>query len=167
MVEKVYVSWSEVNHQINSLLIDIASSGNKYTQIVGIKNGGAYPGQRIAMMLGIPYTEIRVSFYNKDDKKGTMSEDSINQFEFDQLFDWNKEKVLFVDDLVDSGSTFTHIFNYLSIGEHSPAKHGFACLYHSTHSSSIGGVFVGSKKPDAWIVLPWETTEQFIKVAHE
>ena len=158
MTEKVYLTWEDVNKQINNVLVDIHLSESKFTQVVGIKNGGSYPGQSIAKNLGLPYTGIRVSFY-KNDKIGQLSDDSITYDQLDSLFDWRKERVLFVDDLYDSGTTYEYIETFLHKKELSIVNiHGFACLYHSKFSSSIGNHFVGSKKPDAWIVLPWETT---------
>ncbi len=164
MTEKLYLTWNTINKHINSLILDIATSGRTFTQVVGIENGGSYPGQRLAMYLGVPYTGIRISFYNKDNTKGSLSKDSITQFEFDHLFDWDNEKVLFVDDLVDSGTTFKYVKSCLAKSAHTKEPpHGFACIYHPQLSESNDDIFVGTKKPDTWVVFPWETTEENVK----
>ena len=76
-MEKIYITWEEIEELVDLLCSQIVKSGYQITDIYGLQRGGLIPAVMISHKLGIPMT------------KGTIS-----------------PTTLIVDDICDSGETF-------------------------------------------------------------
>jgi hypoxanthine phosphoribosyltransferase len=154
----INLNWSDIDKAIDKICHGIKSAPIQPTLVVAIKNGGTYPAHRIADKLNCKYGEIRVSFYNGHDLQNTPSSDTDSFQTLECKFDWHKENILFVDDLVDSGRTFEYLETFLMVYE---KKAQFACLYHPSKTLyEDNNHFVGELKPSEWLSLPWERMDE-------
>jgi len=119
--------------------------------IICIGRGGYVPGTYISHKLGVSkvYTIVTKS-YNEDNTRG--------EFQLIQAPTLNDEdqKILIVDDIVDSGTTFKEIKKWFSVVY--PTKDvTFASLFSKEQSPFSDVVYGAVAKADAWVVFPWET----------
>lgn len=109
--------------------------------VVAIERGGIPLGAYLSAYLNVPLETIKVSFYEDTVKLDTPR---VHFRNFD-ISDYKRP--LFVDDLVDSGSTMNFI----------KEKYGnvvYATLYKSDTVTPDAYYF--HKKPDQWIIFPWD-----------
>lgn len=84
-MEKIYLSWDEVETAVESLAYQIKNSDKKIDSINGIARGGLIPAVMLSHKLGIPF----------------MNEDN------------NSEGyILMIDDICDTGETLKFYSNY-------------------------------------------------------
>ena len=119
--------------------------------IICIGRGGYVPGTYISHKLKVSkvYTIVTKS-YNDDNTRG--------DFQLIQAPTLNDEdqKILVVDDIVDSGITFREIKKWFSVVY--PTKDvTFASLLWKEQSVFADVVYGAVAKPDSWVVFPWET----------
>ena len=139
-MNKVYYSEDQINQMIDELIEKIQSSGECFTQVIGIKNGGIPISTRIAQILNVAHTPVRISHYVGDTKR---------QSPVVHTADIPNGHVLVVDDLVDTGATMSTFYHYFG-------NHGMiAVLFWNTRAQPKPDFYV-QEKPDAWIVFPWE-----------
>jgi uncharacterized protein len=120
-MEKFYVTWEEVEELVDLLAKQIAQSGYQIEYIFGLQRGGLIPAVMLSHKLGIPMTQ-----------------------------DPNRQNILIVDDICDSGETFKEFFLEYP---HSI----FACLHFKPHTSDFNPTFSANMfLSDAWLVYPWE-----------
>jgi hypoxanthine phosphoribosyltransferase len=128
MIEKCYVSWNEIDELVNSLTQQIAQSGIQIENIFGLQRGGLIPAVMVSHKLGIPMT------------KGTISPNT-----------------LIIDDICDSGVTFTNFFETHQKEYAFPFNLNFACLHYKPQTSKFKPTFYSSIwNSNDWIVYPWE-----------
>jgi len=87
-MEKIYLSWNDVDDAVKSLVHQIKKSKKKIGSINGLARGGLIPAVILSHRLGIPF----------------MSEDNDNE-----------GYVLIVDDICDTGTTLECYTKYDSI----------------------------------------------------
>ena len=96
IVDKFYVSQSEINRAIDNLFHQIIHSGKRYKYIVGIRNGGMNVSEPLAVLLKLPHKTVGISCYgNSNIRHAPIISDD---------FQWEPNGLL-VDDLIDSGSS--------------------------------------------------------------
>ena len=123
-MEKIYVTWEEIEELVELLCLQIVKSGIQITDIYGLQRGGLIPAVMLSHKLGIPMTINRVS-----------------------------STTLIVDDICDSGETFTKYFRM-----YPNAK--FACLHFKPHTSIFHPDFSSNKFfSDVWVQYPWERVD--------
>ena len=80
-MEKIYVTWDEIEELVELLCLQIVKSGYQIEHIYGLQRGGLIPAVLLSHKLGIPMTQNP-----------------------------NSPNVLIIDDICDSGKTFHDIF---------------------------------------------------------
>jgi len=80
-MEKIYVTWEEIEELVELLCLQIVKSGIQITDIYGLQRGGLIPTVMLSHKLGIPMTINSIS-----------------------------KTTLIVDDICDSGETFRELF---------------------------------------------------------
>lgn len=135
MTNKIYLSQSEIDEMIDSLIHQIKRGGKKYSKVVGIKNGGIHVSEKIAASLNLPHESVRISFY-----EGDFYEDY-------KSFNWCTN-LLLVDDLIDRGRTCKHFYNTFG-------KVDTAVLLWRKESGIIP-TYYARVKPQEWVVFTWE-----------
>ena len=134
-VKKKYISWEDIDKQVNSLASQINSNtGAEVDYVVGIPRGGLILAVMLSHKLGIKH----------------MTVDHLEKLEEDIMmpsFDINKRKILIVDDISDSGQTLKtykmqgHTTATLDVRNTTITKPDFYCNWLENTD---------------WIVYPWE-----------
>jgi hypoxanthine phosphoribosyltransferase len=88
-MEKIYLSWEDVNNAVESLAHQIKNSNEHIEAITGLPRGGLIPAVLLSHKLGLPY----VNLFN--DCEG-------------------HENVLVIDDICDSGETLKEYHQFFT-----------------------------------------------------
>lgn len=141
-IEKVYFSEEDIDQMTSELIAKIQASGEHFSLVIGIKNGGIPISTKISQALGVGHATVRISHY-----EGTQFRDRplIEEPEHCHM----PGHILVVDDLVDTGvtiSTFHHYFGGNSM---------VAVLFWNKAAEQRPDFYV-KEKPNAWVVFPWE-----------
>lgn len=119
-------NWGEVEICIQQIIKDIEESGKIIKQITGLPRGGLIPAVYLSHRLDIPYIPIH------------------------QLIDSliiPKNKILVVDDIVDSGETISRIID---------EKYLTASLHYRIGASHVPNFYGSVLHDQRWILYPWE-----------
>ena len=135
-----YLDWDDIENLVEKTVIKIKKNNNKkYDLIIGIKNGGIIPAILIARELDINYIEFITVKRNKI-------------FKFNKFHKDKKSSLLIIDDIYDTGKTFSIVNEYFK-----RLEYGYACLVSRykipDNNKIITGKILNHKK---WIVFPWE-----------
>ena len=151
MIKKKYYTWRDMNRAANSIIQQMFQDNWKPDYIVGISRGGLPLAVMLSHKGGISMETLKVQLRDGDQQE-------VNPF---LLADIKKgDKVLFVDDINDSGSTFKWIEkNYKTNGANSAAR--FAVMTENT-ASAFGEVAysydeINKADEDVWLVYPYAT----------
>ena len=122
---KTFMTWQELEQNLDIIVNNIRNSGKKYDAVVGIKTGGAIISDYISKKLDLPNYKIKLTNSKyKCNKKPFNAIDSIisNQMEFDsQTYDicegisddLENKNIILIDENVSSGKTMEESYNYL------------------------------------------------------
>ena len=88
-MEKIYLSWDDVNDAVESLAHQIKNSNEHIEAITGLPRGGLIPAVLLSHKLGLPYVNL------SNDCEG-------------------HENVLVVDDICDSGETLKEYHQFFT-----------------------------------------------------
>lgn len=150
--------WNQLQKTAESITRDIIDSDFRPTAVVGVARGGWVPARCIADFLEIDnLTSIKIDHY-----QGTTEKQNA-EIQFDTRTDAIQgEKVLVVDDIVDTGETLSEAMKDI---QDSNAEKANSCTLHSLPSSDIEPDFIGKKFKDFyWIIYPWNITEDFNEI---
>ena len=136
---KEYCSWEEVELLTKTVAQKIQTSNKKYDIILGITNGGIIPARLMARELDINHIQF-IPIRNKKLYKKEMF----------PLF--KVKKYLIVDEILDTGETFSKVYNIIRM-----LDCDFAFLMSRYRYTGKSSVFVGKLlNHNKWIVFPWE-----------
>lgn len=161
-MKKVYVSWNDVQRQVQELIRQMWKDGWTPDYVVGITRGGLTPANLISQYLGCRMETIKVSLREGEDNCESnlwMAEDA-----------FNGKKILIVDDINDSGATLSWIHKDWPSGcfptdEKWNSIWGntvrVAVLYDneaskSTLDTDYSAENINKVEDPCWIVFPWE-----------
>jgi hypoxanthine phosphoribosyltransferase len=136
---KYYLDWDDIENLVKKTALKIKKNNNKkYDLIIGIKNGGIIPAILISRELDINDIEFITIRKNKIFK--------FNKFHKD------KKYLLIIDEIYDTGKTFSIVNEYFKRFEYD-----YACLVSRyrilDNNNIVTGKVLNHKK---WIVFPWE-----------
>ena len=175
-IKKHYYSWQDVERACLNIALQMYNDNWKPDYIVGITRGGNVPATILSNMLGIRCEALKVSLRDDDSESETncwMSEDAFGYYnEGDFKGASNPElrkKILIVDDINDTGSTFNWIkedwqSSCLPNDESWNNVWGenvrFATITENLSSEFDGVKYsvheVNKAEEDVWLVYPWE-----------
>jgi len=118
--------------------------------IVGVLRGGAIPAIMMSNILELPIYWVSATSYH----------DRV-QRDFDWLnfsahkFNVENKRVVVVDDIVDKGTTMTHLTTYLKIMQVASVQ-GFALVSKGVHLKECDVYTIEAVPPKCWVVFPWE-----------
>ncbi|HZB64357.1 MAG TPA: phosphoribosyltransferase family protein [Nitrososphaeraceae archaeon] len=134
-----YLDWDNIENLVKKTALKIKKNNNKkYDLIIGIKNGGIIPAILISRELNINDIEFITIRKNKIFK--------FNKFHKD------KKYLLIIDEIYDTGKTFSIVNEYFKRFEYD-----YACLISRyripDNNKIVTGKVLNHKR---WIVFPWE-----------
>jgi hypoxanthine phosphoribosyltransferase len=132
-----YCTWHEIESLVEKISHMIQETGKKYDVILAITNGGIIPAKLVARELEINH----IGFIPIRNKKLYMEE-------MPQL---NRNiKYLIVDDIYDTGNTFTKVYNVVREFDY---EFAFLMTRYKDKNAKLAARVLDHKK---WIVYPWE-----------
>jgi hypothetical protein len=130
MIKSQYVSWNEIENTVQIISNKILKSSKNFSSITTISRGGLIPSRLLADSLG-----IEKIFVDQD----IVSSDS-----------------LFVDDIFDSGKTFSDVLSKAT----DSSKLTFATLFARRGVSYPEQLIYGEQTlDDSYLVFPWDKLE--------
>jgi len=175
MIKKHYYTWHDVEVMCTNIVTQMYKDNWKPDYIVGITRGGNVPATIISNMTGIRCEALKVALRDGDSHQETntwMSEDAFGYVydDADKVTGGPLEKkILIVDDINDTGSTFNWIKEdwRSSCLPNSPKwdkvwgnNVRFAVLTENLSSNFDGVSYscdeVNKAEEDVWLVYPWE-----------
>lgn len=154
-MEKLYYSFDDFSMDVRNIYRECNTRGWNFDYIVGIPRGGVIPAVQLSHMfktkfatLGITTRDNAATQVNVGDIVGFV--DKINQ----------GQKLLFVDDILDSGKTFNILFEQLrKNGVRESYK--IATLFYNPHNAfsltpDIHGRDIDRSRDQRWIEFWWE-----------
>lgn len=133
-----YLDWNDIENLVKKTALKIKKINKKYDLIIGIKNGGIIPAILISRELDINDIEFITIRKNKIFK--------FNKFHKD------KKYLLIIDEIYDTGKTFSIVNEYFKRFEYD-----YACLVSRYRIPDNNKIVIGKVlNHKRWIVFPWE-----------
>ena len=110
----LYVSWNDYHHGIERLALKVHESGFRFNQIICLARGGLRVGDVLSRIFNQPLGVLATQSYFSDASKTAdiQGELTIGQH-MAKVNERLGERVLLVDDLVDSGKTMQEVMEHL------------------------------------------------------
>ena len=150
-MKKLWYDWKEMRRDVNTLCRDITLDKFDPQVIVGISRGGLLPGVMMSHWLQKPFKPVKASLRDFPEWE-------------DYLPKKTDERVLIVDDICDSGETFTRMKSYikgprLNQPLELPTEVRFASLWWNNECDFEPHYYAqecAKDSEDIWIYFPWE-----------
>jgi len=141
------VSWDQFHRDARALAWRLSGQG-PFDAMVSITRGGLVPAAIVAREIGIRLIEnICIASYQEDNRQGGVQILKGLGEELKKMGDG--ARVLVVDDLVDTGTTFKVVRELL------PKAH-FATVYAKPLGRPLVDTFITEVSQDTWIYFPWD-----------
>ena len=148
--EKAFpVSWDQFHRDARALAWRLAGAG-PFNALVCITRGGLVPAAIVARELGIRVIETVCVASYEHQRQGELQVLKKIASEVVGAGGGQGEKVLIVDDLVDTGKTAKLVREML------PKAH-FATVYAKPMGRPQVDTFITEVSQDTWIFFPWDT----------
>jgi hypoxanthine phosphoribosyltransferase len=154
-----YISWSEFYRLCGRLYQQISTSGFRPDMIIAIARGGYTPARIMADYFGLMnLLSLKIEHYHGPDKmpRAVVS--------YPLTADLSGKRVLLVDDVSDSGDTFSVALAHLK-GCGAPARLATAVLHHKATSSFEPDYYAKRLVKWRWITYPWALVEDLSALA--
>ena len=133
-----------------TLVHKIVGSGYKPDIIIGIARGGLVPARMVCdLLLQDELISIRTEHWSTASKK----EKARIKFSLPKEADILWKKVLVVDDIADTGESFSLILDYLK--EKCPLETRTAVLQYKTSSTFVPDYWGEKLEEWNWVIYPW------------
>ena len=140
------VSWDQFHRDARALAWRLSGTG-PFEAIVCITRGGLVPAAIVARELGTRVIEtVSIASYHDYQTQGGLQ---VLKTIAPELTRAGGEKILVVDDLVDTGKTLKVVREML------PKAH-FAAVYAKPKGRPLVDTFVTEVSQDTWIYFPWD-----------
>lgn len=132
-----HCTWHEIELLVEKISHTIQGTGKKYDAILAITNGGIIPAKLVARELEINHIQF-IPIRNK-------------QLHMEEMPQLDKSiKYLIVDDIYDTGNTFTKVYD---IVREFDFEFAFLMTRYKDNNAKLAAKVLNHKK---WIVFPWE-----------
>jgi len=154
----LYVTWDEYHHAIERLAATIHDSAWRFNQIVCIARGGLRVGDTLSRIFKLPLAIISTQSYAGAGgrERGTLTVAEHMTMTTPTLGD----RVLLVDDLVDSGVTLDVVRRHLRDTYPAIVELRTAVLWYKGCSRCAPDYFVRFLPENPWIHQPFEPYER-------
>ena len=148
-MNKLWYNWHEMRRDVNTLCRDISLDKFDPNVIVGLSRGGLTPGVMMSHWMNKPFKPIKTSLRDFPEWE-------------DYLPRKTDERVLILDDVCDSGITFTRIREYIQKNSLKEINCDirFAVLWWNNEIEFEPNYYVNEIAKDStntWIHFPWES----------
>ena len=148
-MNKLWYNWYEMRRDVNTLCRDISLDKFDPNVIVGLSRGGLTPGVMMSHWMNKPFKPIKTSLRDFPEWE-------------DYLPRKTDERVLILDDVCDSGITFTRIREYIQKNSLKEINCDirFAVLWWNNEIEFEPNYYVNEIAKDStntWIHFPWES----------
>jgi len=147
IINKNYFTHIQMRQALENIMQQISQSDQMPQIVLGINRGGCIPGIYLSHRLNVPHVTLNVALRDHNIKPDLSA--------LEKAYAWQK-KILVVDDINDTGSTFNYILE--NFGK--PDRLKFGVLLHNIHSEcqqlDYKGYDIDKVKDPRWIVFPWE-----------
>ena len=148
-------SWADHIEGINSIGKAILASGWKPTAILGISRGGLIPAAMLSYMLSYMLDvrciqAVRVEHYDDQNNRLASGARFIDGLQPFATLDITTERLLIVDDIVDTGETLKLVRQ--AVQDHADQIKAAALYVRSNQKHATDWYW---KVEDEWIVFPW------------
>lgn len=147
MIEKeLIISWDDFEKYADNIVTDIENAGKKYDVIVGVARGGLFLAGYLAYHLQVKEVDI-INVRTYEDRK------IVDPRVLDLPKTIRGNNVLLVDDILDSGTTFQILDDWMN----QTNKRCDRAVLVDKGKSAIKADYVGiGVSGDFWVVYPWE-----------
>jgi len=147
MANKNYFTMIQIRNALNQICYQMKDDNFKPDLIMGINRGGCIPGIYLSHKLNVPHEPLDIRL--RDHKSEPDSVNLMNAVA-------ENKKVLIIDDINDTGSTFNYIYELF--GNIKTVK--YASLIHNAPSEfdklNYWCYTINKDIHPCWIVYPWE-----------
>jgi hypoxanthine phosphoribosyltransferase len=150
----LYVSWSDYHRSIERLAATVHASGWRFNQVVCIARGGLRVGDIVSRIFKLPLAIIFTSSYVAEGgtERGEISVSEHMSMMTPELGD----RVLLVDDLVDSGVTLDVVKRHLTERHPAVTEIRTAVLWYKACSKVQPDYCADHLAASPWIHQPFE-----------
>ena len=148
-MKNLWYDWNEMRRDVNTLCREISLDKFDPNVIVGLSRGGLTPGVMMSHWMNKPFKPIKTSLRDFPEWE-------------DYLPRKTDERVLILDDVCDSGITFTRIREYIQKNSLKEINCDirFAVLWWNNEIEFEPNYYVNEIAKDStntWIHFPWES----------
>ncbi len=153
---EIFLSWSEYHEKIEQLAIKIQRSGWEFNQILCLARGGLRVGDIFSRIFKKPLAILSASSYDQTTRRPRLTFGKSISMTTPTLGD----RVLLVDDLVDSGMTLGQTIIWLNEHEnYDIAEIKTAVIWYKSMSAIAPNFYVDYLTDNPWIHQPFEKYE--------
>ena len=154
----LYVTWSEYHHKIENLAVKIYQSNWQFNQIVCLAKGGLRVGDILCRLYDRPLAILSTASYGgKNNQERGEIKFSENLSTIQPLGD----RILLVDDLVDSGISLAESITWLKTKyAQNITDLRTAVIWYKSTSIEIPDFYVDYLPNNPWIHQPFEIYEK-------
>lgn len=147
------ISWKQVSDLAYKIALQIKQSGFMPDRIIAIARGGYVPARLLCDYLDVyELSSIRVEHYTAG---AQMTRQAKLIMPLTCVVE--KQKLLLVDDVDDTGDTIKLAVEHLS--EMNPEKLKVAVLHHKVNSSLVPDFYAETQYEWRWLAYPWAVME--------
>ncbi|MEM8779085.1 MAG: phosphoribosyltransferase family protein [Cyanobacteria bacterium P01_G01_bin.49] len=153
----LYISWEEYHHHIEALAVKIYQSQWQFNQIVCIAKGGLRIGDILSRLYDIPLAVVAATSYGGEDNRlrGILKIGQSVAMTNQTL----GNRVLLVDDLVDSGVSLQQVSQWLGEYSSNIQEMRTAVIWYKSCSQTKPDYYVEYLANNPWIHQPFEQYE--------
>ena len=157
-MKDLYVTWSEYHHKIENLAVKIHQSNWEFDHIVCLAKGGLRVGDILCRLYDKPLAILSTASYEGENNR---ERGKIKFSEHLSTIDPLGDRILLVDDLVDSGISLQESINWLkSKYQKNIMEIRTAVIWYKNTSIEIPDFYVDYLPDNPWIHQPFEKYEQ-------
>ncbi|HEY9459819.1 MAG TPA: phosphoribosyltransferase family protein [Paralcaligenes sp.] len=149
-----WISWEQYHALIERLALTIHESGWKFDKLVCLARGGVRVGDVLSRIFDLPLGILSTSSYRE--AAGTQQ----GQLDIAQFITITRGtldgRVLLVDDMVDTGLTFSRVREHLLTQFPAITELRSAVLWWKGHAQAAPDYFVEKLPTNPWIHQPFE-----------
>ena len=150
----LHVSWDEYNVLVERLALLVHESGWRFNQVICIARGGLRVGDILSRIYELPLAILSTHSYTSDG--GTTRGELIIAEHMTMTAPRLGDRVLLVDDMVDSGHTLAAVRKELPLRFPHIADVRTAVVWYKAHSVFKPDFYVEYLPDNPWIHQPFE-----------